>query len=156
MLLEGETAYDRADITCKVFHAKVDSFMHNFRKGKYFGPCHEIVYEVRVIGYQQWGLPHAHLVIQLSSIPDFNRDTIYLTKWIDDIMKILTLPYLLLPKILLNDLRKYTTLFKASWYISVTQAREGTWTKKQDYVSEDFRVQQFSIGNIGRARIPTL
>ena len=53
MLLEGETAYDRADIACKVFHAKVDSFMHNFRKGKYFGPCHEIVCEVRVIEYQQ-------------------------------------------------------------------------------------------------------
>ena len=84
MLLEGETAYDRADITCKVFHAKLDSFMHNLRKGKYFGPCHEIVYEVRVIEYQQRGLPHAHLVVQLSNIPDYKRDASNLTKWIDE------------------------------------------------------------------------
>jgi len=28
MLFEGETAYDRADITTKVFHEKLDRFLH--------------------------------------------------------------------------------------------------------------------------------
>ena len=59
MLFEGETAYDRADITTKVFHEKLDRFLHNMRNGKYFGHRHKPTYELRVIEYQQRGLPHA-------------------------------------------------------------------------------------------------
>jgi len=83
MLIEGQTAYDRADVTCKVFHAKVDIFMHNLRLGKYFGPDHKIIYEIRVIEYQQRGLPHVHIVVQLSNIPHYNTERSMLTCWID-------------------------------------------------------------------------
>jgi len=50
MLFElGETAYDRADITTKVFHEKLDRFLQNMRSGKYFGHRHKPTYELRVI-----------------------------------------------------------------------------------------------------------
>ena len=42
MLLEGEIAYDRADVTIKVFHAKLERFLHNLRSGKYFGQLHKL------------------------------------------------------------------------------------------------------------------
>ena len=84
MLLEDETAYDRADVTCKVFHAKVDVFMHNLRQGKYFGPNHKILYEVLAIEYQQRGLPHVHIVVQLSNIPHYKTERLDLTCWIDE------------------------------------------------------------------------
>jgi len=83
MPIEGQTAYDRADVTCKVFHANVDIFMHNLRLGKYFGPDHKIIYEIRVIEYQQRGLPHVHIVVQLSNIPHYNTERSRLTCWID-------------------------------------------------------------------------
>ena len=38
MLLESETAHDRADITNKVFQSKLELFHFNLWKGKYFGP----------------------------------------------------------------------------------------------------------------------
>jgi len=40
MLFEGETAFDRADVTDMVFHAKLERFLHNLRNGKYFGQRH--------------------------------------------------------------------------------------------------------------------
>jgi len=84
MLLEGETAYDRADVTNKVFHSKLELFLFNLRKGKYFGPQHKVIYEVRVIEYQQRGLPHAHIVVQLSNIPDYKIQRRELIWWIDE------------------------------------------------------------------------
>ena len=84
MLLEGETAYDRADITNKVFHTKLERFLHNMRNGKYFGQQHRPIYELRVIEYQQRGLPHAHMVFQLDNIPDWKTEKDKLTIWIDE------------------------------------------------------------------------
>ena len=84
MLFEGETAYDRADITTKVFHEKLDRFLHNMRNGKYFGHRHKPTYELRVIEYQQRGLPHAHMVFQLDNIPDWKTEKEELALWIDE------------------------------------------------------------------------
>ena len=77
-LFPSQTAFDREDITCQVFHAKVSSFMANLRVGKYFGGA-KIVYEMRVIEYQHRGLPHAHIVVRLDNHPD-QEDVI---TWID-------------------------------------------------------------------------
>ena len=84
MLFEGETAYDRPDITCKVFHKKLENLLYNLRNGKYFGQKHKIVYEIRVIEYQQRGLPHCHLVVMLSDIPDWRDEKEQLSMWIDE------------------------------------------------------------------------
>gem|GEM_PF-2308791 len=84
MLFEGETAYDRADITTKVFHEKLDRFLFNMRNGKYFGQRHKPTYELRVIEYQQRGLPHAHMVFQLDNIPDWKTEKEELALWIDE------------------------------------------------------------------------
>ena len=84
MLFEGETAYDRPDITCKVFHTKLDYFLHNLRNGKYFEEKHKVIYEIRVIEYQQRGLPHCHLVVMLSNIPDWKTEKDELCNWIDE------------------------------------------------------------------------
>ncbi len=55
-LLRGQTAFDRPDIVCQVFHAKLHAFLHNLRHGKYFDNG-KPVYLMHVIEYQHRGLP---------------------------------------------------------------------------------------------------
>jgi len=84
MLIEGQTAYDRADVTCEVFHARVEIFMNHLRLVKHFVPHYKIVHEIlSVIEYRQCGLPHVHIVVQLSNIPHYNTERSRLTSWID-------------------------------------------------------------------------
>jgi hypothetical protein len=65
-LLVGQTAYDRPDIVCAVFKARLDQLKHNIRNGKYFGG-RSVVYCFHVVEYQFRGLPHVHMVIRLAN-----------------------------------------------------------------------------------------
>ena len=90
-LLPGQTAFDRGDIVCQVFHRKLEALLANIRSGKYFPikdgsiPYHMVHYEVRVIEYQRRGLPHAHVVIKFEDnkyMPKY-EDKRSLAQWID-------------------------------------------------------------------------
>ena len=63
----GQTAYTRPDITCEVFHQRLEAMKHNLRQGKYFDG--QTAYIIVVIEYQERGLPHAHIVIRLCNTP---------------------------------------------------------------------------------------
>jgi hypothetical protein len=73
MLLPGQSAFDRPDITDRIFKKKLGKLLINLRNGQYFGNS-KIIYELRVIEYQHRGLPHAHLVFKLSDTPNRNND----------------------------------------------------------------------------------
>jgi hypothetical protein len=53
----------------KVFKAKLDIFLQNLKSGKYFGN-RRMVYILRFIEYQHRGMPHVHIVIKLSDMPN--------------------------------------------------------------------------------------
>ena len=72
-LLDGQTAFDRFDVTVPVFKVRLDQLKENIRKGKYFG-SNTIVYICHVIEYQYRGLPHAHMVMRLSDAPDVTHE----------------------------------------------------------------------------------
>ena len=90
-LLPGQTAFDRGDVVCQVFHRKLQALLANLRQGKYFPVInsitnwHKIEYEVRVIEYQRRGLPHAHIVLRFENTIEMpvyeNKEE--LAKWID-------------------------------------------------------------------------
>jgi hypothetical protein len=63
-LLDGQTAFDRPDVTAAVFKSRLDQMKMNIWKGKYFDGC-EPTYMFHMIEYQYRGLPHAHLVARL-------------------------------------------------------------------------------------------
>jgi hypothetical protein len=67
-LIEGQQIYDRPDIACIVFKARLSALIHNIKHGKYFGG-RKTVYFLYVIEYQFRGLPHAHLVFRLHNAP---------------------------------------------------------------------------------------
>ncbi|WJX83022.1 DNA helicase [Trifolium repens] len=52
----------RPDITCRVFHVKLNDMMNDFRKGQFFG---RVVASVYTIEFQKRGLPHAHILLWL-------------------------------------------------------------------------------------------
>ena len=81
MLLPGQTAFDRPDITVRIFHKKLSILLQNIRNGHYFGN-RKILYELRVIEYQHRGLPHAHIVFKLSDTPGKENEDLC-SKWID-------------------------------------------------------------------------
>ena len=81
-LFKGQTAYDRPDIVCEVFHARLEALLHNLRSGKYFG-FRATAYDIRVIEYQHRGLPHFHLVFKLQNMPD-REDSSAVIAWIDE------------------------------------------------------------------------
>ena len=81
MLLPGQTAFDRPDITVRVFHEKLSLLLKNIRNGNYFGDS-VVLYELRVIEYQNRGLPHCHLILKLSDVPS-KSDSIECCEWID-------------------------------------------------------------------------
>ena len=78
-LLPSQTAFDRGDIVCQVFHRKLEIVLRNIRCGKYFKirnkqyAYHKIQFEVRIIEYQRRGLPHAHLVSKFMDNDDMPR-----------------------------------------------------------------------------------
>lgn len=80
---EGQTAYDRPDITCRVFHTKVSLLLEAIRNGAIFGRQHIVIYELRVIEYQKRGLPHCHIVLRLENIPDLRTSEDALVAWIN-------------------------------------------------------------------------
>jgi hypothetical protein len=86
ILLEGQTAYDRPDVVCRVFKARLEALLKNLRSGKYFkNECevrssHDIDYLMHVIEYQHRGLPHAHIVVRLTNIAG---EKPAMVEWID-------------------------------------------------------------------------
>jgi hypothetical protein len=94
MLLPGQTAFDRPELVCQVFKHRLSAVLHNIRNGKYFDDediyCditvrRTVVYELRCIEYQHRGLPHAHIVIRLSNVPESN-DPDACSEWIDQFL----------------------------------------------------------------------
>jgi hypothetical protein len=92
MLPQGQCAYDRPDITNRVFKHRLQAFMQNLRNGKYFDDFHdngtvkvrrEIMYEIQVIEYQNRGLPHCHLVVKLTNTPTFKDNPDLCASWVD-------------------------------------------------------------------------
>lgn len=77
----GQTAFDRPDVTCRVFHAKMSLLLKAIRSGKIFGTDFPVQYEMRVIEYQKRGLPHAHMVFKFRNVPLDNN--VQLAEWID-------------------------------------------------------------------------
>ena len=54
MLLPGQSAYDRPDIVCRVFHARKQALIHNLKHGHYFDG-NKCAYILHVIEYQHRG-----------------------------------------------------------------------------------------------------
>ncbi len=79
-LLDGQTAFDRPEVTAAVFKSRLDQMKMNIRNGKYFDD-RELNYTFHVIQYQYRGLPHAHLVVRLDNAHDIDdpnhEDLIY-------------------------------------------------------------------------------
>jgi hypothetical protein len=70
-LLDGQTAFDRPDVTVAVFKSRLDQMKMNIRNRKYFDG-REPTYTFHVIEYQYRSLPHAHLVAQLDDANDID------------------------------------------------------------------------------------
>ena len=81
-LLCNQSPFDRVDIVCQVFKARLDAFLHNLKNGKYF-ENHKVNYILRVIEYQHRGMPHAHIVVQLDNIPK-DENIQECIQWIDN------------------------------------------------------------------------
>ncbi len=60
--IDGQTAFDRPEVTAAVFKSRLDQMKINIRNGKYFDG-RELICTFYVIEYQYRGLPHAHLVV---------------------------------------------------------------------------------------------
>jgi len=85
---------DSPDVTVQVFNSRLKAFLHNLRAGKYFRNMHHnsnnmeristhaIVYEMKCIEYQHRGLPHAHIVLRLTDMPDKHEENEQF-KWIE-------------------------------------------------------------------------
>lgn len=74
ILHSNQSIFDRPDIQARVFHARLEAFLKNLREGKYYqdakGHALKLKYLLRVIEYQNRGLPHCHIVIKLDQ--DYN------------------------------------------------------------------------------------
>lgn len=68
-LLSGQSVFDRPDLQARIFHARLEAFLSNLRSGKYYkredGSPIGLAYLLRVIEYQNRGLPHCHVVHKL-------------------------------------------------------------------------------------------
>jgi hypothetical protein len=93
MLPEGQCAYDRPDLTNRVFKHRLQNYLHNLRAGKYFDDFYangevkvrrKVVYEIQVIEYQNRGLPHCHLVVKLDNTPTFKDNLNLCSEWVDN------------------------------------------------------------------------
>ncbi|CEL93983.1 unnamed protein product, partial [Vitrella brassicaformis CCMP3155] len=59
-LEQGQNAYDRPDLTSRVFHLKLRALLKRLRNG----PLGKSVYLMSVIEYQKRGLSHAHITVR--------------------------------------------------------------------------------------------
>ncbi|XP_057432073.1 uncharacterized protein LOC130724815 [Lotus japonicus] len=58
----GLSTYERPDIACRVFRAKLDELMSDLKKGVFFGKAMAATYTIE---FQKRGLPHAHILLWL-------------------------------------------------------------------------------------------
>ncbi len=70
-LINGQTTFNRPDVTVPVFKPRLDKFKTNIRNGKCF-KSRQVIYIIHVIEYQYCGLPHAHMVFHLDNAPDID------------------------------------------------------------------------------------
>jgi hypothetical protein len=68
MLPQHQNACENPYITYQVFKHRLDRLLYNLQNGVYFGGA-KVLYIMRVIEYQNRGLPHAHIVFKLEGIP---------------------------------------------------------------------------------------
>lgn len=72
-----QTATDRQDLCCRVFHVKLAKIMADLKGGKVFG---EYDYHMYVIEFQKRGLPHSHILIKFKGDgPDTRNE---MDKWV--------------------------------------------------------------------------
>jgi hypothetical protein len=83
MLLPGQSAFDRPDIVCRVFHDKLHKLLEEIKKGRYFGAEHPVDYLMYVIEYQHRGMPHAHIVVKLRGAPTSLDGHETCARWVD-------------------------------------------------------------------------
>ena len=69
VLWPDSDVFDMPALVAEVFHARLQAFLHNLKHGKYFGED-TTVFIIRVIEYQERGLPHAHIVFRLKKAGD--------------------------------------------------------------------------------------
>ncbi|CEM02443.1 unnamed protein product [Vitrella brassicaformis CCMP3155] len=69
-LQSGQTAYDRPDLTSRVFHLKLRSLLQRLRDG----PLSRALYLMAVIEYQKRGLSHAHISVRNEEHPSCGAD----------------------------------------------------------------------------------
>lgn len=60
-LFQGQSATDRPDLCCRVFHLKLEALIADLTSGM-FG---KVIAYIYTIEYQKRGLPHAHILIIL-------------------------------------------------------------------------------------------
>ncbi len=72
-LINGQTAFDRPDVSAPVFNSRLDKFKTDIRNGKYF-KLQVVIYIIHVIEYQHCGMPHAHMVFCLDNAHDIDAD----------------------------------------------------------------------------------
>ncbi|KAM3312485.1 hypothetical protein ACQJBY_032412 [Aegilops geniculata] len=58
----GKMPSDRADLRVRVYHMKLNDYLHDIKSGEAFGP---IVAVLHTVEFQKKGLPHAHILIWL-------------------------------------------------------------------------------------------
>jgi hypothetical protein len=89
-LLPGQSAYNRPDITNRVFKAKKDALIHNLRNGKYFNS--KTAYIIHVIEFQHRGLPHVHIIYRLVNGPNHNDEEqciAFIDKYLTTVMPVI-------------------------------------------------------------------
>ena len=63
----GQTAADRPDLVCRVFHERLKRFKRWIMSGK--SPFGKIEYFMHVVEFQKRGLPHAHILLRNENGP---------------------------------------------------------------------------------------
>ncbi|XP_073358077.1 uncharacterized protein [Aegilops tauschii subsp. strangulata] len=58
----GQMPSDRADLPVRVYHMKLNDYIHDIKSGEAFGP---VVAVLHTVEFQKRGLPHAHILIWL-------------------------------------------------------------------------------------------
>ncbi|XP_057422827.1 uncharacterized protein LOC130716812 [Lotus japonicus] len=72
------SAYDRPDISCRVFRMKLAQLMTDLKKGEFFG---KVIAGMYSIEFQKRGLPHAHILLWLGP-----GDKLKTTEMIDSVI----------------------------------------------------------------------
>ena len=69
-LFPGQSAADRPDLIARVFHAKLQSILHDIKKKNIFG---RHTARCWTIEYQKRGLPHAHILLWVEAGERFHN-----------------------------------------------------------------------------------